>query len=738
MNQEAGKYIVLEGGEAAGKTTQLELLREQLGAVGVDAVIFPEPGGSEFGAAMREVIKYGPKRTAAANVLAFNAARADSLKKAEELREQGKWILADRSYLSTIVYQGHGEGMDIDSIRTICEFAVGDMKPDATFILDVDATTASERREQRGTTDHFEKMDDAFHERVREGFATEAKREGLPIIDASEPVQEVHQQLWKRIEPMLSKKAKGEASTNQLIEEKDGQKQLTPAGKRWLEKAVTDTEGDVYVFTGEMDPVMVAAAMARLSRNANDMRVILADEFSGDVEDAEGLLHRVITAYGDDSVQQLTGVHLVVEDASNLLTKKLEWGRLAAYLEQSTRYIYFDKPNKHGEYRYHTPSYLAPEHAAHYDKTMDELFTTYSGIVKKLTNYVRDNSSETERDGAWKAATRAQACDAARPLLPVATTSTVGIFASGQALEAMIMRLRAEELPEMQQTGQAILDQSRQVLSTFLERADKPSRGGATSHYLQQTRRASEAHAAKLEGMSIDIEPVKLVDVSMRNELDVVPFILAEHGDKSLDEIAEEISGWSHGEKLQVFKDYVGERLNRRHKPGRAFEHINYTWEIICDYGIFRDLQRHRMVDGLTWQQLTPRYGFETPQLVSDAGLEDQFEAGFDLSFELFSYLQHHGYHDAAQYATLMGHKMRWKIGYNARQAFHFHELRTAPQGHPGYRKLVGDMHNRLAEVHPHIAASMKFVNQGEDEELTRLAAERYTQSKLATLDSKV
>jgi thymidylate synthase ThyX len=140
------------------------------------------------------------------------------------------------------------------------------------------------------------------------------------------------------------------------------------------------------------------------------------------------------------------------------------------------------------------------------------------------------------------------------------------------------------------------------------------------------------------------------------------------------------------------------------------------------------------MVDDMNWQLLTPRYGYDLPKLVEDAGLSEEFEACFAISLKLYSYMQKAGYGLEAQYATLLGHKMRWKVTYNAREAFHLHELRTTPQGHPGYRKLVMQMHEKLAEVHPQLAEAMKFVNQDEDPKLTRLAAERYTQYKLKQL----
>ena len=141
------------------------------------------------------------------------------------------------------------------------------------------------------------------------------------------------------------------------------------------------------------------------------------------------------------------------------------------------------------------------------------------------------------------------------------------------------------------------------------------------------------------------------------------------------------------------------------------------------------------MVDDMAWQQLTPRYGYDIPELVDDCGLTDLFLECFDISLRLHSYLQTEGYELQAQYATLLGHKMRWKVTYNAREAFHLHELRTTPHGHPGYRKLVLEMHQKLAEKHPMLAEAMKFVNTDEDPELTRLAAERYTQYKLQQIN---
>jgi thymidylate synthase ThyX len=371
---------------------------------------------------------------------------------------------------------------------------------------------------------------------------------------------------------------------------------------------------------------------------------------------------------------------------------------------------------------------------------MDAIFDLYSSMVHTLTDYVRSHSDtpEADRDMAWNGATRAQACDAVRSVLPVATTSTVGIYASGQALESLIMHLQSDPFAEARSTGQKILDEARKVIPSFLERADLPDRGGATIAYRATTADAvADLATAYLSGQHADGNPaaVQLTDVWPRNEVDIVADMLYEHSHLPLSDIKKTVASWPYEQKIKVMHTYFGERLNRRHKPGRALEKIHYSWDLVCDYGIFRDLQRHRMVDDLEWQELTPRYGFETPSLIEQADLVDDFEQCFEISLKLHSMLQAAGHNLEAQYATLLGHKMRWKVTYNAREAFHLHELRTSPQGHPGYRKLVQEMHAKVAEIHPVIAEAMKFVNQGEDEALTRLAAERYTQFKLQQLD---
>ncbi|MCY3804407.1 MAG: FAD-dependent thymidylate synthase [Candidatus Saccharibacteria bacterium] len=533
-------------------------------------------------------------------------------------------------------------------------------------------------------------------------------------------------------------------------------KSITPAGIDYLKPIVTNSDSNVYAFKDSYSPITIAASMARLSRRGDDLRITLLEEFSdSELAKDESLLKRVISAYGDDSVQQLAGQHVVVEGASNLLTKKLEWGRLASYLEQSTRYIFFDQKDQSGAYKYVTPPEVLKDDrlADFYQNICDRLFVNYSELVRALTDYSRTVNPKPQNRGeviAWQNATRAAACDVARNILPVATKSTVGIFASGQALEYLIMRLLSDDLAEAQQTGQAILNESRQTMGVFLERADLPDRGGAYSMYQAQTRQSlrkiikeypelQPASDVSEEEKSEIIHPfAELMNYNYPNELDLVADMLYDQTHLSLEDLRILIDQWTVGAKLEVFQAYIGDRLNRRHKPGRALEKIHYEWDIVSDYGIFRDLQRHRMIEDLTWQTLTPQtVSFENypiPDLVDKTNFQSLWQQSFQLSERLFNVLLEETSDQVAQYATLLGHYMRWKMSYNARQAFHIHELRTTPQGHPSYRRLVNQMHEQISKIHPLIGEAMKFVNQDEDPALARLAAERYQQYKLNQL----
>ena len=778
-NQEQGAFFVIEGTDGSGKGTQFRLLQEKLELKGYEVAVFDFPQYEQPSAYFVSEYLNGRYGTADAvgpyvGSLFYALDRYQASRAIREALEAGKVVLANRFTSSNMAHQGakidheqerKGYYIWLDNL----EYEMLKIpRPTKHFVLRVDTEVAQrlvDEKQMRSYTDKKRDIHEVDLEHLRKSaqiyqelcdlFPKDFMQIDCMRNNQLMSIEEVGKILWESVRAHLpssknqmkeasvakgfTKKSSSVKQDNPFIQKTVDGWEYTDEGIDFLKQAISSIDSDVYAFKDTLSATTIAAGMARLSRRGDDMRITILDEFAPTLGKDEKLLQRVISAYGDDSVQQLVGAHIVVENASNLLTKQLEWGRLAAYLEQSTRYIYFDQKDKYGKFKYYTPNNFDAATKKLYESSMDRIFEAYSDLVHKTTEYVRVSSStpEDERDGAWKAATRAQACDAIRPVLPVATKSTVGIYASGQALEHMIMRLRASESEEAKEAGTNILEQARTVIPTFLERADKPERGGATTAYMANTaaKMKSLTHEHLQETYGIGDQPsATLLSVTPRNEMDVIPYMLYEHSSLPLMDIKQQVDTMPIGEKEKIFTAYMGERLNRRHKPGRALEIPHYTWDIVCDYGIFRDLQRHRIVDNLTWQALTPRYGYDIPKLVEDAGLDEEYEACFDASLDLYGRLQQAGYHYEAQYATLLGHKMRWTITYNARQAFHLHELRTTPHGHPGYRKLINEMHQQLAEVHPLIIDAMKFVNRDEDPELTRLAAERASQYKLQNL----
>ncbi|HEX9679683.1 MAG TPA: FAD-dependent thymidylate synthase [Candidatus Saccharimonadales bacterium] len=518
---------------------------------------------------------------------------------------------------------------------------------------------------------------------------------------------------------------------------------LTEVGRQRVTKYVTNIDADVYALKN-LSEEMAATAIARLSRSAEGVRVIIAREFldaNGEVNEDKirEVSNRIVNIFGDDSVKQVGGgIKVVVENASNLLTKYIEWGRLGGYIEQSTRYIFFDRRGPDGKFRYHMPETFDPGVRSEFGRYANGVFESYSEIVRGTTEYVRATRTKPDdlKDPEWKNVTRAQACDAARLLLPVATRAIVGITGSAHFYDNMAINLLGSNNTEARQAGERILNEARKVAPVLLAKTDDPQKGAAISAYKAETR-----DTMRLIAPSAEFEPkqlksqAELIDYSPKHELQLLPHMLYRFSNMSLLELERELGNWSEDELLNAFKSYMGGRTNRRHRPDRAIEIAQYVWDVVCDYGIFRDLQRHRIVDGLEWQDLHPYFGYEIPQLLIDAGYEDQSHRIFESSLQNYELLQTRGYTDESQYSTLLGHKMRWKWGFNAREAFHLLELRTQPAGHPGYIKLCQQMFEKVREVHPNLAEAMIFINTtGETEELTRLGEARANQRRMALL----
>jgi thymidylate synthase ThyX len=514
---------------------------------------------------------------------------------------------------------------------------------------------------------------------------------------------------------------------------------FTSDERRTLAPYFTNLDGPVFALVN-LPEVVKGALFARYSRSAKSLRRLFLDEFLDKVEPisapgavgvkrAEELYERVFNEYGDDSVAQLGGVHLACERASNILTKVLEWGRLMAYLEQSTRYVpYTDRAGD--RWRYHVPAELdASRLRGRYVEVMDRAFATYAGLIEPMRAHFSRKfpRSPDESDNVYRMTIRAKALDTLRGLLPAATQSNVGIYGTGQAYEALLLRMRADPLSEVRAYADLMLSELRKVIPAFLKRVDRPDRGGAWSRYLADTAEATRAVARKLLG-GMAAEPsaeVTLTDYDPEGEVKVVAaalYAVSTLPDDQLLDLARRMSG---EERSAVLKAYVGERANRRHKPGRAFERTSYRFDVLADYGAFRDLQRHRLLT-LEWQPLSPRYGYVMPEAIEEAGASDQWRRAMEDSADLYEALGAEGLGLIAPYAVAMAYRVRFYMHLNAREAMHMIELRTTPQGHPAYRRICQAMHRLIAAAAGHRAIAEAMIHADHSAvELERLEAER-------------
>ena len=525
--------------------------------------------------------------------------------------------------------------------------------------------------------------------------------------------------------------------------------EFTAEERAALEPFFTNLDEPVFCVVN-LPEVVKGALFARYSRTSKTLRRLFLDEFLGQgaadlgratagfsaadvgVERAEKLYERVFSDYGDDSVAQLGGVHLAAEQASQVLTKVLERGRLAAYLEQSTRYVpYDDKPG--GSYRYHVPREVeAAGLGDAYRGACDAAFDTYARWLEPLQAYFRDRfpKDPSDPDGVYRATIRAKACDTLRGILPAAARTHVGMYATAQSYENVLLRMRGHPLEEVRAYGDAMLAELRKVIPAFLTRVDKPGRGADWTEYLRRTRDESETATARALGdeppdVELGDDRVELAWFDPEGEVKVVAAALFAASTRSQARLLDVARRMSADERGAVLRAYVGRRENRRWRPGRAFEATSYRFEVLCDYGAFRDLQRHRMLS-VEWQRLTPEHGATTPPEIADVGASGDWTEAVAGSHDLWGRLRSACGPDVAQYAVAMCHRIRFVMEMNAREAMHLVELRSSPQGHPAYRRVAWRMHELIAREAGHvgIAAAMTFVDRS-DVDLERLEAER-------------
>jgi thymidylate synthase ThyX len=344
-----------------------------------------------------------------------------------------------------------------------------------------------------------------------------------------------------------------------------------------LSRHFTNLDGPVFALI-DLPEAVKGAMFARYSRTTKSLRRLFLDEFAGDVAGvgaasvagsarAERLYDRVFVEYGDDSVAQLGGVHLACEQSSQLLAKALEWGRLAAYLEQSTRYMrYDDRPG--GRWRATVPPEIdGTQLEERYVAFLDDVFGAYGRMFDALDPWYRERfpKEPADSDFVYNQTILAKTCDTLRMILPAGTRSNLGIYATGQSYEQLLMRLAQHPLAEMREYGELMKVELRKVIPEFLKRVDVEDRGLAWSAYWREVREQTQELAAKLTG---DVAPepreeVNLVDHDADGEIKVTAAILYAGSEIPDDQLLELVRRMPREERAAVLTVSVGARTNR-------------------------------------------------------------------------------------------------------------------------------------------------------------------------------
>jgi thymidylate synthase ThyX len=510
--------------------------------------------------------------------------------------------------------------------------------------------------------------------------------------------------------------------------------------KSLLAPYVTDTDGDVFAVKGLAG--ITGAVYARYSRAQGGFRETLLKEFIRegivDAEKAGDLLERVLIAYGDDSVGELEGAHVSFENISILATKEIEDRRIGGSpIEQSTRYVFYDKQDEQGRYRYYRdPGVMASSHAAAYVETMDFIFKTYCELVEPMKAYYEGlkpiESAEYDINGdgvkeKWAELTdeklkkafrvtynsdiRTKACDTLRALLPIATLTNVGVFGNGRFFQTVISHCYSSPINEVRDIAANAHAQLDKVISRFVKRAKPNEYVMARRADTAALARTLFAGTAPLAGAEVDLLP----RATNEREDDDLTFalMLYPHLAHPLAQIREIVRGLSDEKRAAIIAAYIGDRKARRDRPGRALESgYPYTFDLRTDFGTYKDLMRHRMMSQ-DRQKFTPTLGFRVSDDLVRAGFEDRAKACVEKAVALYGRLLPE-FPEAASYATLHGSEVRWTMGINDRSLMHMIELRTTPQGHPSYRKVCQLMHRAVAARSGWRGEAMKFADHGE------------------------
>ena len=531
--------------------------------------------------------------------------------------------------------------------------------------------------------------------------------------------------------------------------------EFTAKERKILSSHFSNTDNSVFAI---ITPRQVdrGALMSRYSRTDKSMRRIFLDEFLKNKNRGEEFYNRVLIEYGDDSVAELGEAQIAIEGLSNIAVKKIEDRRIGlSYLEKSSRYVAWNKKTN-GKYRFfRDPTLMKSKFADQYVDACNLAFDVYSKNIEPMVNYVRekfpiekytfkDSSDGKEKSFSklkqesdiksanmiYKGSTKAKALDILRGLLPASTLTNVGITGNGRAFEYLLTILHSSNLQEERDLASKIKAELDTTIKSFVRRSNDKY-GKALQSYLQDVKKTSKSLAKKYHSTHISQGvATKLVEnESEQKAIDkiITALIYEQSKSNSFNEIAKNVKKIPKNEKKKIIENYIKLRKNRRHRPPRAFEMTDYTFDLLNNFGMFRDFHRHRALT-LERQLLTTDHGFVIPKEISILGIQKEYKDCLNNSKSVFNKIRTK-FPEQAQYVVNFGYNYPYFMRFNLREATHLIELRTVPQGHIDYRRVAQDMYKQISKAHPTLSKIMKYVDTNEYE-LERFESEKRTEEK--------
>jgi thymidylate synthase ThyX len=532
----------------------------------------------------------------------------------------------------------------------------------------------------------------------------------------------------------------------------EGYEEFSESQIKILNRYVTHTSSNVFALRN-LPEVIKGALFSRYSRSSLGLRSLLLKDFilneetafasiagqqmgqdEHELEDqitaikkAQNFYDRILDGYGDDSIGELGGAHLAVENVSMLAAKVIEDNRIGGSpLEKSTRYIYFDQ-KVDGEYLfYREPILMTSAYRELYTDTCNHLFETYSALIPPLTELMEKKFPKDHEVSkvAYTAALRAKVLDCLRGLLPASALTNMGMYGNGRFFETLIQKLNCHNLAEMQDLGRKAYQELTKVIPSFIRRGEPSHKyQKAFTQFSEQMQNElkvlSERYAAPLEKMQGP--GVRLLSYDVDAPSKVAAALLFNSSSSGLLELQECCRGLSDEDLGRVLDAGCNYRENRRQKSPRALEHAFFTFEIVADFGIYRDLHRHRMLTQER-QLLSCDYGYFIPAEIKDTEMEKLYSAAMEDAKKAYDTIAGE-LPEEAQYVVPMAYHMHWYFHVNLRALQWLCELRSAPAGHPTYRYIAQEMAKQVCKVFPAFERFFKFVDY-EGYELGRLGQE--------------